>query len=293
MDELRGKVAFITGGANGIGLAMARAFLAQGMKVAIADIDDDALESAAATIPAPGTVLLPMRLDVTDRYLWSIAADRVEAALGPVQLLCCNAGVAGSQEPLDEVGVGSWQWTFDVNVNGTLYGLKTFLPRLRSAGLPGHILITSSLRSIYPQAEFASSAASKSALVAIAEALRRELDGSRIDVSLLLPGPVNTRFIANTVRYSRRVGVRVRIDPDFEQELHQGMPPEDVAAAAVEAVRGRRFWVFTDDAARQSFESRSREILGALDEAAEMAADGHELAADFPHPGLPPHRGRR
>ena len=94
MDDFTGKVAFITGGASGIGFGMATAFADAGMKVAIADVRQDALDRGKATLEAKGATVLPVRLDVTDRAGWARAADEVEAALGPVAVLCNNAGIA-------------------------------------------------------------------------------------------------------------------------------------------------------------------------------------------------------
>ena len=264
MDSLKGKVAFVTGGAQGIGLALVRAFVDAGMKVAVADLDDEALSRAAAEFIEPGKVILPVRLDVTDRYMWAAAADRVEAALGPVQLLCLNAGVAGSQETLQEIGVGAWQWAFDVNVNGMLYGLKTFLPRLQNSGKDGHIVISSSWHALLSEARFGANAATQSAQLAMAETLRAELANSRIGVSVLCTGPVNTGLIPNTLRQGRRVGVRVIADNALSKRLAEGLDVDDVAQRVVRAVQRRHFWVFTHADLREPYEERAHEILAGI-----------------------------
>jgi NAD(P)-dependent dehydrogenase (short-subunit alcohol dehydrogenase family) len=264
MDKLRGKVAFVTGGANGIGLAMARAFVDAGMKVAIADIDDEGLSRATASFTTPGTVVLPVRLDVTDRYMWAAAADRVEAALGPVQLLCCNAGVAGSRESLQEVGIGAWQWAFDVNVNGTLYGLKTFSPRLRGSGKDCHVVISVAWNAFQAEPHSGISAATQAAQVAMAETLRQELKDTRVGVSVLCTGPVNTGLIPNTIRYSKRVGVRVVVDGSHMRRLSEGQDADEVAGRVLGAIKKKRFWVFTQNDVREGFEDRAHEILAGI-----------------------------
>jgi NAD(P)-dependent dehydrogenase (short-subunit alcohol dehydrogenase family) len=274
MEDLRGKVAFITGGASGIGLAMARAFVGAGMRVALVDIDDEALARASDEFGRPGVVVLPVRLDVTDRYTWDIAADRTEAALGPVQILCCNAGVSGSYDRIEDVGIGSWQWAFDVNVNGTLYALRTFLPRMRLENRKGRVLMTASWRGLLPEARYGTCAATKSAVIGIAETLRRELAGTSIGVSLLCPGPVRTPLAENSARFSRRVGAKVVIDPAFTELLAGGIDPDIVGEMALRAIRDNRFWVFTHPEMREEFEARSQEILAAMDEAADLAAEG-------------------
>lgn len=272
MDNLKGKVAFVTGGAQGIGLAMVKAFIDAGMKVAVADIDDEALGHAAAEFIEPGKVMLPVRLDVTDRYMWAAAADRVEAALGPVQLLCCNAGVVGSQETLQEIGVGAWQWAFDVNVNGMLYGLKTFLPRMQAGGKDGHVVISSAWHAFLSEPHFGVNAATQSAQIAMAETLRAELADSRIGVSLLCSGPVNTRLVQNTLRQSRRVGVRVVADSAMARRLSEGIDSDDVARKVIRAIHRRDFWVFTHGELREPYEERAHEILAGIYDAPKAVA---------------------
>ena len=272
MDNLKGKVAFVTGGAQGIGFAMVRAFIEAGMKVAVADLDEEALSNAAAEFIEPGKVMLPVRLDVTDRYMWAAAADRVEAALGPVQLLCCNAGVAGSQETLQEIGVGAWQWAFDVNVNGMLYGLKTFLPRMQAAGRDGHIVISSAWHGFFSEPRSGVDAATQSAQIAMAETLRSELADSRIGISLLCAGPVNTRLVPNTLRQSRRVGVRVVTDSAMMKRIADGIDTDDVARKVVRAIHRKDFWVFTHGDLREAYEERAHEILAGIYDAPKAVA---------------------
>jgi NAD(P)-dependent dehydrogenase (short-subunit alcohol dehydrogenase family) len=274
MEDLRGRAAFITGGASGIGLALARAFVGAGMKVALVDLDDDALTRAVDELARPGVVVLPVRLDVTDRYTWDIAADRVEAALGPVAVLCCNAGVGGSYDRLEDIGIGSWQWAFDVNVNGTLYALKTFIPRMRRDGRSARVLITTSWLSLVPEARYGTCAATKSALVGIAETLRRELAETAIGVSLLCPGPVRTALAENSARLSRRVGAKVVIDPAFTEQLANGIDADLVGEMALRAVREDRFWIFTHPEMRGQLEARSQEMLTAMAEAADLISHG-------------------
>jgi NAD(P)-dependent dehydrogenase (short-subunit alcohol dehydrogenase family) len=255
---------------------MARAFVAAGMKVILADIDDDALARVAVEFTTPGTGVLPLHLDVTDRYAWETIVARAEAAFGPVQIVCCNAGVSGSQVPLEDVPVGSWQWTFDVNVNGTLYALRNFLPRMRACGEEGHIVITSSMLGISARPGFGMYAATKHALVGIAETLREELVGSRIGVSVLCPGNVRTQLAENSARLGRAVGVRVDIRPEAVVSLRSGADPRDVGACVVEGIRSDRFWLFTHQDCTPEIDARFAGIFAAIENAVEPVRGGEE-----------------
>jgi len=269
VKDVRGKVAFITGGAGGIGMGMAHAFVAAGMKVIVADIDDEALARITTEFTDPGTCVLPIRLDVTDRYAWEIVVARAEAALGPVQVLCCNAGVSGSQVRLEDASIGSWQWAFDVNVNGTLYALRNFLPRMRASGEEGHVVITSSMLGVSARANFGTYSATKHALVGIAETLRDELAGSRIGVSVLCPGNVRTQLAENSMRLGRAVGVRVDISPEGAEQNRFGIDPRGVGNQVIDGILSDRFWLLTHGDTRAQVDARFEGILDALDNVAQ------------------------
>src|SRR5215212_2161133 len=125
MESLQGKTAFITGGASGIGLGMAHAFVAAGAKVAIADVDAKHLADAAAELRAAGGTVHALPLDVRDRQRWQTAADETEAALGPVQILCNNAGVTGYTSVVD-TAEDNWDWIQAVNLTGPYNGVRVF-----------------------------------------------------------------------------------------------------------------------------------------------------------------------
>jgi NAD(P)-dependent dehydrogenase (short-subunit alcohol dehydrogenase family) len=275
VKDLRGRVAFITGGAGGIGIGMAHAFVAAGMKVILADIDDEALARVAVEFTTPGTSVLPLHLDVTDRYAWETIVARAEAAFGPVQVLCCNAGVSGSQVPLEDIPVGSWQWTFDVNVNGTLYALRNFLPRMRARGEEGHVVVTSSILGISARPNFGTYAATKHTLVGIAETLREGLAGSRIGVSVLCPGTVRTQFAENSARLGRAVGVRVDIKPETMASIRSGIDPRDLGECVVDGIRNDRFWLFTHQDCTPEIDARFAGLFAAIEDAAAPARGGN------------------
>ena len=129
MEHLRDKVSFITGGASGIGLGIARACLDAGMKVVIADVRRGELESAARSLAANGGVVLPLALDVTDRRQWIVCADRIEREYGGVDLVCSNAGV-NFVGPTQEATYQDWDFALGVNLGGTVNAVRTFVPSM-------------------------------------------------------------------------------------------------------------------------------------------------------------------
>jgi NAD(P)-dependent dehydrogenase (short-subunit alcohol dehydrogenase family) len=135
MQDLPGKSAFVTGGASGIGLGIAKALLGAGMNVVIADIRDDHLAAATAELGAPGRVLA-LKLDVTDRAAYARAADAAEARFGKLHILCNNAGV-GLVGPTELATFADWDWVLGVNLGGTVNGIVTLLPRIQRHGEGG------------------------------------------------------------------------------------------------------------------------------------------------------------
>ena len=143
MQQIEGKVAFITGGASGIGFAMARTFLGAGMKVVMADNSQANLDDAADQLSGVNREYMLLRLDVTDRVAFAAAADEAEARFGKIHLLCNNAGI-GMAELMSRAGYADWDQMMNINLGGVINGVVTMLPRIRRHGEGGHIVNTSS-----------------------------------------------------------------------------------------------------------------------------------------------------
>jgi NAD(P)-dependent dehydrogenase (short-subunit alcohol dehydrogenase family) len=137
MKDVTGKVAFITGGASGIGFGMAQVLARAGVRVVIADLRADALGRAQALLAAESLPAHAIELDVTDRTAMAGAADEAERVFGPVQLVCNNAGV-NFFAPIDECTYQDWDWLLGVNLGGVVNGVQTFVPRLKAHGLAAH-----------------------------------------------------------------------------------------------------------------------------------------------------------
>jgi NAD(P)-dependent dehydrogenase (short-subunit alcohol dehydrogenase family) len=262
--DIEGRLVFITGGASGIGLGMARAFAAEGACVALADVQTDAAEAAARTLVAQGARALAVPLDVRDAAAWRGALNSAERAFGPLIVLCSNAGVAGSRNRLEDTGQAAWDWTLGVNLGGAFNAINEAVPRLRAHGRPGRVVLTASMGAFLVRPGNGVYSASKAAIVALAEALRGELAGSRIGVTVLCPGLVNTRLLDdNATRGPEGVDLGEH-EPETEAALRAGLDPLEVGRAVVRAAREDRFWLFTHPELGAEVDKRFAEIRDAM-----------------------------
>jgi NAD(P)-dependent dehydrogenase (short-subunit alcohol dehydrogenase family) len=192
MQNVSGKTAFVTGGASGIGLGIAKALLSAGMNVAIADIRDDHLAEAVAEL-AGGDRVLAIKLDVTDRADFARAADATEAKFGKIHILCNNAGVA-VVGPTELATFADWDWVMNVNVGGAINGVTVMLPRILSHGEGGHIVNTCSMSGLVPVGGTTIYSTGKAALVTMMECMRPELEARGVICSAFCPGAVQSNI---------------------------------------------------------------------------------------------------
>jgi NAD(P)-dependent dehydrogenase (short-subunit alcohol dehydrogenase family) len=274
MQDLRGKTAFITGGASGIGLAMAHAFGREGMSVMIADIEIQALEMAVETLRASQVRAEGVVADVTRRDSLRAAALEAVARFGKVHVVCNNAGV-GAGGPLGKVPERDWNWVIDVNLLGVVHGMEIFAPLILSHGEGGHFVNTASMAGMVSPPGMEPYCASKFAVVAMSEGWAGQLAPQGIGVSILCPGFVKTR-----IHESRRNR------PDaYGPDQHAAPPPDappspvlsgidvgPVAARVVEGVKAGELYVFTHPEFKGAVEARFARILAAFDTAAASPA---------------------
>jgi len=193
MEHVEGKVAFITGGASGIGLGIAKVFARNGMKVVIADSRQEALDEAMTYFKKAGEPVHPIRLDVTDRAAFARAADAAEAVFGKIHVLVNNAGI-GSIGPVESFTYKDWDYSMGVNIGGVINGVTTILPRMLKHGEGGHIIATSSTNGIAASGVSVIYCTTKFAVAGMMEALATELEDRNIGASVLVPGPTNTNL---------------------------------------------------------------------------------------------------
>lgn len=273
MQDVQGKVAFITGGASGIGLGIAAAFIDAGMRVVLADLRQDHIDDALANFGRLGQSksLHAILLDVTDRAAMSAAAAETERVFGEIQVLVNNAGV-GIQGPFKGITYADWDFGLAVNLGGVINGLQTFLPRLRAHGQGGHIVNTASLAALVPMpAQFVIYQAAKAAVVTISECIRAELAGENIGVSVLCPGPVRT----NIHELSRNRPAQFTVGDAFRASEEAGgaqvafpsmMEPLAVGALVLHAVLHDQLYVITHGEWRTAAEGRHAALIAAMPE---------------------------
>jgi NAD(P)-dependent dehydrogenase (short-subunit alcohol dehydrogenase family) len=257
--EVEGKVAFITGGGSGVGLGMARAFLAAGMRVAIADIREDNLEEAVSALEGD---VHPIRLDVTDRDAFARAADETERALGNVHVLCNNAGINLFND-IAEATYQDWDWVLGVNLGGVVNGVVTFVPRIKAHGEGGHVVNTASMAAFIAGPGAGIYTTAKFAVHGLSDALRWSLLPHGIGVSMVCPGLVKSKiYESDRIRPAELSTDVTPADEEFMRilpGLHEaGMEPDEIGEKVLGAIRENRFYVFTHpdhrDELREIFE---------------------------------------
>ncbi len=258
MKELSGKVAFITGAASGIGLALSKASGAAGMKIMMADIDEAGLDRAVAELLAEDVDACAVYCDVSSEESMRVAADATLAAFGKVHLLVNNAGVL-AKGGIGDLSLERWQWALDVNVMGVVRGVEIFLPLLQGHDEGSHILNTASVAGCVGLASMAAYCTTKHALVGYSEALYYQLLEEGIGVSVLCPGFVATD-IAQTARYGAD-----EFDSDLQAAVSAGMSPAVVAQHAVDQLRKGAFFIFTHPGTRGEVLERFDSLAGAFD----------------------------
>lgn len=189
MEHVEGKVAFITGGASGIGLGIAKAFVNAGMKVVISDIREDRMKEAIADFrrQGKGQNVYSIKLDVTDRKAFAEAADEAEREFGKVHVLCNNAGV-GLLGSIKLAKFDDWDWGISLLIGGVVNGIQIFLPRILKHGEGGHIVTTSSMGGALPLSGSPIYSTAKAGVIAMCESLRGDLAADNIGVSAFIPG---------------------------------------------------------------------------------------------------------
>ena len=272
MKDLRGRVAVVTGGASGIGRALADRFAAEGMKLALADVEGPALERAEAELRAGGADVLALRTDVSKEAEVQALAAAVFQRFGAVHLLCNNAGV-GSGGRVWELTTADWEWVLGVNLWGVIHGIRAFVPAMLRTGEEGHVVNTASLAGLISAPYVAPYHASKHAVVTLSESLHYELAaiGAKVKVSVLCPGYVATRIAESTRNRPPALGAAVEsqggrpeaaaMSQAIRRRVSSGLSPAEVAAQVLRAIHEERFWIFTHPRMKALIEQRHADVM--------------------------------
>jgi len=260
MKHLEGKVAVVTGAASGLGKAMALAFAAEGMRVAMADVDEEALRS----VRLAGVKSFAMRVDVSKAAEVDAFAGRAAAELGGVHLVCNNAGVALTGAVWENTEL-DWEWILGVNLRGVVNGVRAFAPRLIAQN-HGHIVNTASVAGLISPPGMGAYSVTKHAVVALSEALHHDLRerGSSVGVSVLCPAYVPTGIAESDRNRPPELGASTKTSRDLmlQKAVASGRKSaEDVARAVVEAVKAERFYILTHPAIKGAIRARMEDML--------------------------------
>jgi NAD(P)-dependent dehydrogenase (short-subunit alcohol dehydrogenase family) len=276
LRDLKGKTAFVTGGASGFGLEFARAFLKEGMRVALADIEAPALAKARDSLQADDKRLRGFVCDTADRASLQRAADGAIEAFGRVHLVCNNAGVGGRPGSVDELPDRQWNWVLSVNLMGVVHGISVFLPHMRGHGEGGHFLNTASMAGMVGQPCDGPYTASKFAVVGISESLFYELRGSNIGVSVLCPGFARTGIALSERNQPAELAKDEQAPLSAAGAAHaeqiraaiaRGIEPAEVAARALRGILDDDLYIFTHPEMRPMLRKRLARIEAAYDKA--------------------------
>ena len=271
MKDIKGKTAYVSGAASGIGLGITTALVKAGVNVAMIDIRKDALEEARARLHNLGGQTEAFVSDVSDAQVLKETADEIEKRFGPLHILCNNAGIAMLGTPLDEITQADWNWVIDVNIKGAINGVSTFVPRMKAHGQGGHIVNTASIAGLQVNPNFRTGAYSltKYAVVALSEGLEQELAGHNIGVSVLCPAAVDTGIHLSARSRPERLGgaFERKADHFMGDLIKDGLKPEQVGARVVKAIQENEFYILTHSSPREWVEKRFNLIMEAFDRA--------------------------
>ena len=266
MRDLTGKTAFITGGASGLGLAMAHAFGEAGMNVMLADIEEAPLLAAVKELEERQIRASGVLCDVAVRNAVEAAAAKTIETFGKVHVVCNNAGVgAGGQ--IDQVRHADWDWILAVNLMGVVYGMETFLPLIRSHGEGGTFVNTASMAGMISPPGMEPYSATKFAVVAMSEGWAGQLAPENINVSVLCPGFVKTKINQSGRTRQAQFGGPVESPVVADSMVENGIDPQRVGRRVLEAIQAGERYIFTHPDMRPFVQGRFAGLMAAFDAA--------------------------
>lgn len=271
MDDLRGKVAVITGGASGIGFATARMLASRGVNLVLADIEQSALSKAVAALAPSGTKVEGVLCDVGDFASVQNLADAAFSKMGAVHIVFNNAGIAVGG-PIAEMKHSDWEWTIRVDLWGPIHGVEAFLPRMIAQKQGGHMLFTASFAGLVPNEGLGPYCVAKYGVVALAEVLAREMRPHNIGVSVLCPMRVATN-IGNSERNRPAELGGPAASPAVQNQDESNrnlagrvLDVDDVAAQVIKAIVANRLYILPHEESRKSIRRRFERIDRTFDE---------------------------
>jgi NAD(P)-dependent dehydrogenase (short-subunit alcohol dehydrogenase family) len=266
LTSLKDRIAVVTGGASGIGRALALLFAREGAHVVVADLDEAGMAETVAGVVQAGRRGLAVKTDVSHLADVQALADRAFAELGAVHVVCNNAGVA-LWGGLESVSHQDWEWAMGVNLWGVIHGVEAFVPRMVAQKQPGHVVNTASMAGLIASQGLGVYNPTKYAVVGLSETLQKDLRGHDIGVSVLCPMGVNTRIRQSernrpaTLRNqtAAREGTAVEL-------IGRYLPPEHVAERVLRAIYANRLYVITHEEGLTPLKRRFERMAQAIEE---------------------------
>ena len=276
MSQFTGKTAVISGGAEGIGLSIAKALAEQNMNIVLTDINEENLKKASLELEVTGVSVLSVVLDVAEEGQWEVVAEQAIARFGKVHMLVNNAGVGGDSTSIENQNKKGWQWVLGVNLMGVVFGAKVMVPLISDHGEGGWIVNVASMAGMGGVPYGGAYSATKAAVVALSEGWAGELESKDINVSVLCPAFVQTR-IYNSERnrpaqYKSDTKAKVDENSFFnraKEMVESGIDVSIVGKRVVEALNDGEFYIFTHPNYREVVQMRSSEIDAAFKKASE------------------------
>lgn len=276
MSQFAGKTAVISGGAEGIGLSIAKALGAQKMNIVLADIDQTNLQKARLELEEEGISVLTVALDVAEETQWRIVGEQAIARFGKVHMVVNNAGVGGDSGSIESQETKGWQWALNVNLMGVVYGAKVMVPLIKRHGEGGWIVNVASMAGMGGVPYSGAYTATKAAVVALSESWAGELKSKGINVSVLCPAFVQTRIYDSErnrpVQYQSDTA-NALIESSFSNKtkkmVENGIEVSIVGKRVVEALNNNELYIFTHPNYRFVMQNRSAQIDKAFQNASE------------------------
>ena len=276
MSQFAGKTAIISGGAEGIGLSIAKALGEQKMNIVLGDIDQKNLEKASLELRDSGISVLPVTLDVADETQWHNAAQQAIERFGKIHMVVNNAGIGGDTGPIQNAQTKGWQWALDVNLMGVMYGAKVIVPWIKQHGEGGWIINVASMAGMGGIPYNGAYTATKTAVVALSESWAAELQSKGIKVSVLCPAFVQTRIYDSNrnrpLKYQNDTATPTNEDSFADKTKHlveNGIDVSIVGKRVVEALNDGELYIFTHPNYRAIVQRRFQAIDAAFERAAQ------------------------
>jgi NAD(P)-dependent dehydrogenase (short-subunit alcohol dehydrogenase family) len=273
LTSLKDRIAVVTGGASGIGRALALLFAREGAHVVVADLDEAGMAETVTGVAQAGRRGLAVKTDVSRLADVQALADRAFAELGAVHVVCNNAGVA-LWGGLESVSHQDWEWAMGVNLWGVIHGVEAFVPRMVAQKQPGHVVNTASMAGLIASQGLGVYNTTKYAVVGLSETLQKDLRGHDIGVSVLCPMGVNTRIRQSernrpaTLRNATaaREGAPVAREGTPVELIGRYLPPEHVAERVLRAIYANRLYVITHEEGLTPLKRRFERMAQAIEE---------------------------